>query len=173
MQHRLLSALIVSFAALVVVTPVAAKLKFTSNETKPQGGADFDKQVVTDGAIMTDEPEKTAEQRAQILRYEEATAMEQQALFSKTRTKDSPLLHPWLGADEPTLVESWGVPSNSYNTQAARFVTFTYRYGTEMVDDFENVPEGSRQKLYCSITFELRAGMAKDYRYGGNYCGAM
>jgi hypothetical protein len=173
MKHHLLSALIIGIAALVITVPVAAKLKFTSNETKAQAEAGFEKQEVRSEAITPDKTEKTAKQRAQILRHEKATAMEQQALFDKVRSKDSPLLHAWLGADEPTLLESWGTPANIYNTQDARFLTFTHRYGTEMVDDFENVPEGSRQKLYCSITFELRAGIAKDYRSGGNYCGKL
>jgi hypothetical protein len=150
------------------------KPKFTTSKTLAQSQADFDKQVARSEAIIKDGTKKAEEQRAQILRDERVTAVEQRALFSKMRSKASPLLHSWLGAQESALVATWGVPNSSHNTTNARFLSYVYgferQYQTQ--DGNGNVVASSRDEFSCNMTFEVRDGIIKDYRSDGNYCGS-
>jgi hypothetical protein len=148
------------------------KPKFTSSRTLAQSQAAFEKEAARGTALIEKGIKEFSEKRLQMLRDEKVTAMEQRALFGKLRAKATPLLHSWLGADERSLVASWGIPSSSYNASDARFITYTEGYATQMQDRFGNVQAGSRQEFYCDMTFELRNGIVKDYRSGGNYCGS-
>jgi hypothetical protein len=148
------------------------KPKFKSSRTKAQAQAEFDKAAAQAQATIDNGMKEFTEKRQQMLRDEKVTAMEQRALFSKMRAKATPLLHSWLGAEERSLVASWGNPSSSYDARNARFLTYTEGYATQMQDQYGNVQPGSRQEFYCDMTFEIRNGIVKDYRSGGNYCGS-
>jgi hypothetical protein len=148
------------------------KPKFTTSKTLAQAQADFDKQVARNQATIDRGTKEFTEKRLQMLRDEKVTAMEQRALFSKMRGKASPLLHSWLGASDRDLVASWGNPTSYYDASGARFMTYTEGYATQMQDQYGNVQAGSRQEFYCNMTFEVSAGLIKDYRSDGNYCGA-
>jgi hypothetical protein len=148
------------------------KPKFTTKKTLAQAQADFDKQVARNQATIDRGTKEFTEKRLQMLRDEKVTAMEQRALFSKMRSKASPVMHSWLGAPERALVASWGIPTSNYTATGARFLTYTEGYATQMQDQYGNVQPGSRQEFYCDMTFEVRDGVIKDYRSGGNYCGA-
>jgi hypothetical protein len=145
--------------------------KFTTKKTKEQAMADFEKSAAKAQATIDKGTRQAMETRTRILRDEKVTAMEQKALFSKMRSKASPVLHSWLGAEERSLVASWGIPSSSYGATGARFITYTEGYATQMEDQYGNVQPGSRNEFYCDMTFEIRDGIIKDYRSGGNYCG--
>jgi hypothetical protein len=150
------------------------KPKFTTSKTKAQAQADFDKQVARSEAIIAEGTRQAKETQARVLREEKVTAMEQKALFSKMRSKASPLLHSWLGAEERALVASWGVPNSSHDAGAARFLSYVYgferQYNTQ--DQNGNVLASSREEWSCNMTFEVRDGIIKDYRSNGNYCGS-
>ncbi len=149
------------------------KPKFTTSKTKAQALADYDKQVARIQATIKEGSEKAEAQRAQILRDEKVTAAEQRSLFSKMRSKASPLLHSWLGAEEGALVASWGVPNSSHNATNARFLSYVYgferQYSTQ--DQNGSVVSSSSEEWSCNMTFEVRDGIIKDYRSEGNYCG--
>jgi hypothetical protein len=145
--------------------------KFTTNKTKEQALADYDKAAAKAQATIDKGTKDAMETRTRILRDEKVTAMEQKALFGKMRSKASPILHSWIGAEERSLVASWGIPSSSYGASGARFITYTEGYATQMEDQYGNVQAGSRNEFYCDMTFEVREGIIKDYRSGGNYCG--
>lgn len=147
------------------------KPKFTTTRTKAESLAEFDKAAARAQATIDNGIKEFTEIRKQGLRDEKVTAMQQRELFGKMRSKASPLMHSWLGADERSLVASWGMPSSSYDATGARFITYTYGYATQMEDSFGNVQANSRQEFYCDMTFELSGGIIKDYRSGGNYCG--
>jgi hypothetical protein len=150
----------------------AKKPKFISKKTKEQALADFDKEAARSKAIIEQGEKDFTEKRLKMLRDEKITAMEQRALFGKMRGKASPAMHSWLGATDRALVASWGNPSSSYDASGARFITYTEGYATQMQDQQGNVQPGSRQEFYCDMTFEVRGGIIKDYRSGGNYCGS-
>lgn len=147
--------------------------KFVSKKTKEQAQADFDKTAARGLAIIAEGTKQANDTQARILRDEKVTAMEQRALFGKMRSKASPLLHSWLGADESALVASWGVPNSSHNAANARFLSYVYgferQYQTQ--DGNGNVLASSRDEFSCNMTFEVRNGIIKDYRSDGNYCG--
>ncbi len=149
------------------------KPKFTSNKTVAQAQADFDKQVAKAEASIAAGTKQANDTQARILSDEKVTAIKQRALFSKMRSKASPLLHSWLGAEERALVASWGVPNSSHNTQNARFLSYVYgferQYNTQ--DQNGNVVASSREEWACNMTFEVRSGTIEDYRSDGNYCG--
>jgi hypothetical protein len=148
------------------------KPKFKTNKTLEQAQADFNKQVARGEAIIAEGTKKANETQARILRDEKVTEMEQKALFSKMRSKASPLLNSWLGAEERALVASWGVPNSSHNAANARFLSYVYgferQYRTQ--DGNGNVVASSRDEFSCNMTFEVRDGVVKDYRSDGNYC---
>jgi hypothetical protein len=146
--------------------------KFTSKKTLAQAQADFNKTAERSQAIIEQGEKDFTEKRLKMLRDEKITAMEQRALFGKMRGKASPAMHSWLGATDRALVASWGNPSSSYDASGARFITYTEGYATQMQDQQGNVQPGSRQEFYCDMTFEVRGGIIKDYRSGGNYCGS-
>lgn len=148
------------------------KPKFATNKTLQQAQADFDKTAARAQKTIDEGTKAFTEKRLQMLRDEKVTAMEQRALFSKMRSKASPVMNSWMGADERSLVASWGIPSGSYDASGARFLTYTDGYATQMQDQYGNVQAGSRQEFYCDMTFEVRDGVIKDYRSGGNYCGS-
>jgi hypothetical protein len=149
----------------------AQQPKFSTNKTLEQAQADLDKTIARSTATLAQGMQQATETRQRILRDEKVTAQEQKALFSKMRSKASPVLHSWLGAEERSLVGSWGVPTSSYDAVGARFITYTEGYATQMEDQYGNVQAGSRNEFYCDMTFEIREGVIKDYRSGGNYCG--
>jgi hypothetical protein len=147
------------------------KPKFSTTKTLAEARAEFDKTAARSQAIIDKGTKEAMETRSRILRDEKVTAMEQKALFAKMRSKASPVMNSWLGAQERALVASWGIPSSSYDAAGARFVTYTEGYATQMQDQYGTVQPGSRQEFYCDMTFEIRGGVIKDYRSGGNYCG--
>lgn len=148
------------------------KPEFISKKTKEQAQADFDKTAARGLAIIAEGTKQANDTQARILRDEKVTAMEQRALFGKMRSKASPLLHSWLGADERALVASWGVPNSSHDAANARFLSYVYgfdrQYQTQ--DGNGNVLASSREEFSCNMTFEVRNGIIKDYRSDGNYC---
>jgi hypothetical protein len=147
--------------------------KFTSKKTLAQAQADFNKTAERAEAIIASGTKQANETQARILRDEKVTAMEQRALFSKMRSKASPLLHSWLGSEERALVASWGVPNSSHNASNARFLSYVYgferQYKTQ--DENGNVVAESHEEFSCNMTFEVRDGVINDYRSDGNYCG--
>lgn len=147
--------------------------KFTSKKTVAQALADFDKTAARSEAIIKEGTRQANDTQARILRDEKVTAMEQRALFSKMRSKASPLLHSWLGSDERALVASWGVPNSSHNAANARFLSYVYGFErqAQTQDENGNVLASSREEFSCNMTFEVRNGIIKDYRSDGNYCG--
>ena len=149
------------------------KPKFTSSKTVAQAQADFDKQVAISEASIAEGTKQAKETQARILRDERVTAIEQRALFSKMRSKASPLLDSWLGSEERALVASWGVPNSNHSAPNARFLSYVYgferQYQTQ--DQNGNVVASSGEEFSCNMTFEVRGGIIEDYRSDGNYCG--
>jgi hypothetical protein len=98
----------------------------------------------------------------------EQTILDQQKLFSQMKQKASPVLHSWMGLPERSLVASWGVPHQSFDSGGSRFLYYAYGYTTKLIDQYGN--EIPQETWVCNMTFEVREELVADYRSDGNYC---
>lgn len=73
----------------------------------------------------------------------------------------------WIGAPELRLVQAWGGPTRTYETDGHRFLVYER---TRIVPALGGVP-GS-MSLSCTTTFELVNGVVVNSRGAGNDCRA-
>lgn len=82
--------------------------------------------------------------------------------------KHARTLDSWMGAPEPRLVASWGVPDSTYQSGEKKFLTYMRNYGSS----------GGCSKYWCSTTpdycktvFEIsEIGLVSHWRFEGNFC---
>ncbi len=142
--------------------------KWTSKRSAEEINAEIDaslartREILAQGVAMA----TTGLQKMETDR--EQTILDQKKLFSQMRQKASPVLHSWMGLPERSLVASWGVPHQSFESGGSRFLYYAYGYTTNLVDAYGN--QFPQETWACHMTFEISDGLVADYRSNGNYC---
>ncbi len=142
--------------------------KWTTTRSIEERNAELDakiaslRQVLSQGTALA----TSSLQKMEIDR--EQTILDQKKLFLKMRNKASPVLQSWMGLPESSLVASWGIPHQDFESGNTRFLHYAYGYTTNLVDGYGN--EIPQETWVCNMTFEVREGIIADYRSEGNYC---
>jgi len=72
--------------------------------------------------------------------------------------KHAAKLNTWIGSTEQEMISSWGGPSNVYENNGIKYITWGRSY------------ERSHNTYSCSTTFEFSNGIARTWSYRGNDC---
>jgi hypothetical protein len=148
--------------------PDGVEPQWTSTRTAEQINAEIDTKLAKTRELLAQGAAMASAGLQKIESDREQTIRDQQKLFSQMAQKASPVLHSWMGLQEASLVASWGVPHQSFESGGSRFLYYAYGYTTKLVD--QNGFESGVETWACHMTFEVRDGLVADYRSHGNYC---
>jgi hypothetical protein len=142
--------------------------KWTSKRSAEEINAEIDASLARTREILAQGIAMATTGLQKIETDREQTILGQKKLFSQMRQKASPVLHSWMGLPERSLVASWGVPHQSFESSGSRFLYYAYGYTTNLVDAYGN--QFPQETWACHMTFEISEGLVADYRSNGNYC---
>lgn len=142
--------------------------KWTSNRSAEEINAEIDSSMAATRETLAQGMAMATAKLQKIETDRDQTILDQKKLFSQMRQRAAPVLHSWMGLPERSLVASWGVPHQSYDSAGSRFLYYAYGYTNTLVDAYGN--QFPQETWACHMTFEVREGLVADYRSNGNYC---
>jgi hypothetical protein len=103
--------------------------------------------------------------------------------FEERQAAYNTQLNQWVGAPESTLIANWGAPTNFYDSQGSRYITYrTTKVETSSTPvncypgTFNRWPgncyggDVRTSQSFCQVTFEIRGGVVRRAFYSGDGC---
>lgn len=82
-------------------------------------------------------------------------------------------LQSWVGQDADRLVQTWGVPTNSYTANdGTKTLEYSFQNGSvSQASIYGNVATGYTRPSYCQTTFMVdKTNTVTNWRWRGNAC---
>jgi len=90
-------------------------------------------------------------------------------------------MQSWVGSSEENLVQSWGIPANSYIAGNTKFITYSHRntqYTTRTINPIvcnqyscpKSYDRTTQNNYGCDMTFSIVNGVVTRWTWKGNSC---